>query len=59
MTTVYIVNKIMPGWNSVVAVFHGVSYETLERRFPTPEYSIEEIDVDKNLKNWPQENTDE
>lgn len=59
MNTVYIVNKITPGWNSVVAVFHGVSYETLERRFPMPEYSIEEIEVDKSLKNWPKENTDE
>ena len=51
MSTVYIVNKIIPGWNSVVAVFHGVSYETLERRFPMPEYSVEEFEVDKNLKN--------
>jgi hypothetical protein len=57
--TVYVVNKITPGWNSVVAVFYGVSYETLERRFPMPEYSIEEFDVDKNLNNWPQENDDE
>jgi hypothetical protein len=57
MSTVYIVNKVIPGWNSVVAVFHGVSYETLERRFPMPEYSIEEIEVDKSLKNWPKEDT--
>jgi len=55
MSTVYIVNKISPGWNSVVAVFHGVPYETLERRFPLPEYTIEEIEVNKNLKNWPAE----
>lgn len=59
MATVFVVSKCCEGWNAVIAVFSGVKWETLERRFPVPHYIIDEIDVEKNLKDWPQETEDE
>ena len=52
---VSIVTKLSEGWRTTVAVFQGVKPETLERRFPFPEFDIEEIEIEKNLKNWPEE----
>jgi diaminopimelate decarboxylase len=57
--SVFVVSKCCEGWNSVIAVFHGAKFETLERRFPFPQYLIDEIDVEKNLKDWPKEGSDE
>ena len=59
MAAVIVVSKCCEGWNSVIAVFSGVKFETIERRFPLPHYIIDEIDVEKNLKDWPQETEDE
>jgi hypothetical protein len=49
---VFVVTRQHEGCRFTVAVFSGVKYETLEQRFPLDEFDIEEIVVEKNLKDW-------
>ena len=58
MAKVFAVSRCNEGWNSVVAVFIDVKWETIERRFPTPHYVIDEIELEKNLTEWPKEDND-
>lgn len=55
MAKVSVVTKRNEGWCIIIAVFQGVKEETLESRFTFPEYNIEEIEVEKNLKDWPKD----
>jgi diaminopimelate decarboxylase len=57
--SVFVVTETRQGWNFPIAVFSGVKWETLERRFPVPHYTIDEFDVEKNIKNYPLEIDDE
>jgi hypothetical protein len=59
MATVYVVTTTSTGFNLPIAVFSGVKYETLERRFLSYKYMIDELDVEKNLKEWPEETDNE
>jgi len=52
---VFVVTEIDQGWNAPIAVFQGVKWETLEHRFPSHKYMIDELEVEKNLKDWPQD----
>jgi hypothetical protein len=56
---VFVVTETHQGWNFPIGVFSGVKWETLERRFPSHTYMIDELDVEKNLKDWPKEDSDE
>lgn len=59
MTIALVVTKTDPGWNAPIAVFIGIKWEVLERRFPSDEYMIDEIEIESSLANWPKEDHDE